>query len=144
MTIRVFLLNGHELLQVKGCEYSLDALLGGNRALTAAFAEHGQSIAAVISEAAPANMGTVAPPMGFNRLIATLCRNEGAVFIVDEVLITASVEEGGGRELLAVSDDHDLLAPGDGPPALEGALFHVDALKAYNRALAATAAEEHS
>jgi CIC family chloride channel protein len=36
------------------------------------------------------------------------------------------------------------LAPGDGPPALEGALFHVDALKAYNRALAATAAEEHS
>ena len=36
------------------------------------------------------------------------------------------------------------LAPGDGPPALEGALFHVDALKAYNKALAATAAEEHS
>jgi len=36
------------------------------------------------------------------------------------------------------------LASGDGPPALEGALFHVDALKAYNRALAATAAEEHS
>jgi CIC family chloride channel protein len=36
------------------------------------------------------------------------------------------------------------LAPGDAPPALDGALFHVDALKAYNRALAATAAEEHS
>jgi len=36
------------------------------------------------------------------------------------------------------------LAPGDAPPALQGALFHVDALKAYNRALAATAAEEHS
>ena len=30
------------------------------------------------------------------------------------------------------------------PPQLLGALFHVDALKAYNRALAATAAEEHS
>jgi CIC family chloride channel protein len=29
-------------------------------------------------------------------------------------------------------------------PQLQGALFHVDALKAYNRALAATAAEEHS
>jgi len=29
-------------------------------------------------------------------------------------------------------------------PDLQGALFHVDALKAYNRALAATAAEEHS
>ncbi|MDW4497466.1 chloride channel protein [Sulfitobacter sp. D35] len=32
----------------------------------------------------------------------------------------------------------------DAPPELLGALFHVDALKAYNRALAATAAEEHS
>lgn len=30
------------------------------------------------------------------------------------------------------------------PPELWGALFHVDALQAYNRALAATAAEEHS
>ncbi len=32
----------------------------------------------------------------------------------------------------------------DGTPILQGALFHVDALKAYNRALAATAKEEHS
>ncbi|MEM9551806.1 MAG: chloride channel protein [Pseudomonadota bacterium] len=31
-----------------------------------------------------------------------------------------------------------------GAPELRGALFHLDALKAYNRALAATAAEEHS
>lgn len=59
---------------------------GDEDALTAAFAEHGARIAAVITEAAPANMGTVTPPRGFNRLIATLCRNEGAVFIVDEVL----------------------------------------------------------
>lgn len=32
----------------------------------------------------------------------------------------------------------------DAAPELKGALFHLDALKAYNRALAATAAEEHS
>jgi len=32
----------------------------------------------------------------------------------------------------------------DTPPEILGALYHVDALKAYNRALAATAAEEHS
>jgi len=32
----------------------------------------------------------------------------------------------------------------DTPPELWGAVFHVDALRAYNRALAATAAEEHS
>lgn len=39
-----------------------------------------------------------------------------------------------------------VVLPGDegAPPKLVGALFHVDALKAYNRALAATAAEEHS
>ncbi|WP_061962419.1 glutamate-1-semialdehyde 2,1-aminomutase [Demequina flava] len=59
---------------------------GDEDALTAAFAEHGERIAAVITEAAPANMGTITPPRGFNRLMATLCRNEGAVFIVDEVL----------------------------------------------------------
>jgi len=34
--------------------------------------------------------------------------------------------------------------PQDGPPALEGAVFHIDALKAYTRAMADTAAEEHS
>jgi len=59
---------------------------GDEVALTDAFAEHGASIAAVIVEAAPANMGVVTPPAGFNRLIATLCRNEGAVMICDEVL----------------------------------------------------------
>ena len=32
----------------------------------------------------------------------------------------------------------------DGPAQLIGALYHIDALKAYTRALAATAAEEHS
>jgi CIC family chloride channel protein len=39
-----------------------------------------------------------------------------------------------------------VVAPGtgSGPPRLCGALFHVDALKAFNAALAATAAEEHA
>lgn len=36
------------------------------------------------------------------------------------------------------------LAGEDKPPELWGALFHVDALKAYNRALAAVSEEEHS
>ncbi|MGI9370109.1 MAG: chloride channel protein [Ruegeria sp.] len=47
--------------------------------------------------------------------------------------------------------DHDdiacipvVIADGDGTENPVGALYHVDALKAYNRALAATAAEEHS
>ncbi len=33
---------------------------------------------------------------------------------------------------------------GEGPPQLRGALFQIDALRAFNRALAETAAEEHS
>jgi len=45
-----------------------------------------------------------------------------------------------GRPYLAVVA---MGAPGEAPEIL-GALFHVDALRAYNRALAATAAEEHS
>lgn len=32
----------------------------------------------------------------------------------------------------------------DNPPELLGAIFHVDALKAYNRALAEVTREEHS
>ncbi len=36
------------------------------------------------------------------------------------------------------------LSGGDQPPGLQGALFHVDALRAYNRALAAVSEEEHS
>lgn len=59
---------------------------GDVEALTAAFAQHGSRIAAVIVEAAPCNMGVVQPPDGFNRLIGELARHEGAIFILDEVL----------------------------------------------------------
>ncbi len=59
---------------------------GDVEALTGAFAQHGARIAAVITEAAPCNMGVVHPPAGFNRLIRELTRQEGAVFILDEVL----------------------------------------------------------
>ena len=43
----------------------------------------------------------------------------------DFIAVTATSRDGSTRELV-------------------GALYHIDALKAYNRALAATAAEEHS
>jgi chloride channel protein, CIC family len=50
------------------------------------------------------------------------------------------VFETSGRPFLAVVRTG---AEGE-PPEILGALYHVDALRAYNRALAATAAEEHS
>ncbi|MFD2757478.1 glutamate-1-semialdehyde 2,1-aminomutase [Gulosibacter faecalis] len=55
-------------------------------AVRAAFAEHPGEIAAVITEASPANMGVVPPLPGFNKALADLCHGEGALLICDEVL----------------------------------------------------------
>ena len=55
-------------------------------AVRTVFAERGERIAAVITEAAPANMGVVTPGPGFNASLAELCRANGALFILDEVL----------------------------------------------------------
>ncbi len=55
-------------------------------AVEAAFAEHGSSIAAIITEAAPANMGVVPPEPGFNAALARIAHAHGALLIQDEVL----------------------------------------------------------
>ncbi|WP_369044914.1 glutamate-1-semialdehyde 2,1-aminomutase [Sinomonas sp. P10A9] len=55
-------------------------------AVEAAFAEHGSRVAAVITEAAPANMGVVAPREGFNEGLRRITAEHGALFIMDEVL----------------------------------------------------------
>ncbi len=55
-------------------------------AVEAAFARHGHSIAAVITEAAPANMGVVTPGEGFNAGLSRITAEHGALLILDEVL----------------------------------------------------------
>lgn len=55
-------------------------------AVRAVFAEVGDNIAAVIVEAAAANMGVVPPDRGFNRALAAIARENGALVIFDEVL----------------------------------------------------------
>lgn len=55
-------------------------------AVQAAFAEHGATIAAVITEAAPANMGVVPPGPGFNAALARIAHAHGALLVQDEVL----------------------------------------------------------
>jgi glutamate-1-semialdehyde 2,1-aminomutase len=50
------------------------------------FASHPDRIAAVIVEAAAANMGVVAPGRGFNRELAGIVRQNDALLILDEVL----------------------------------------------------------
>ncbi|MFJ4295461.1 glutamate-1-semialdehyde 2,1-aminomutase [Curtobacterium sp. SP.BCp] len=55
-------------------------------AVRRAFDEHSERIAAVIVEAAAANMGVLAPERGFNRALAQITKSHGALLIVDEVL----------------------------------------------------------
>ncbi|WP_309066171.1 glutamate-1-semialdehyde 2,1-aminomutase [Microbacterium sp.] len=64
-------------------------------ALAAVFAEHGPRIAAVIVEAASANMGVVPPLPGFNKLIADTAHEHGALMILDEVLTGFRVHPAG-------------------------------------------------
>ena len=50
------------------------------------FAERGPEIAAIIVEAAPANMGVVPPAPGFNAALADIAHANGSLLILDEVL----------------------------------------------------------
>ncbi|HUD35731.1 MAG TPA: glutamate-1-semialdehyde 2,1-aminomutase [Streptosporangiaceae bacterium] len=69
-------------------------------AVRQAFAERGAEIACVITEACPANMGVVPPSVGFNELLAALCREHESLLIMDEVLTGFRVTRSGwfGRE----------------------------------------------
>ncbi len=52
----------------------------------AAFAEHGEQIACLITEAAPGNMGVVPPLPGFTQALRRITREHGALLISDEVM----------------------------------------------------------
>ncbi len=55
-------------------------------AVKQAFAEHPGEIAAIITEAAVGNMGTVAPREGFNAALKEIAHADGALLIIDEVM----------------------------------------------------------
>ncbi|MDQ3423412.1 MAG: glutamate-1-semialdehyde 2,1-aminomutase [Actinomycetota bacterium] len=64
-------------------------------AVQTAFAEHGDRIACVITEAAAANMGVIAPVDDFNRFLADICAAHGALMISDEVMTGFRVSASG-------------------------------------------------
>ena len=81
-------------------------------AVRAAFAAHPGEIAAVITEAAAANMGVVPPHPGFNAALAEIAHADGALLITDEVMTGFRVGpsgmyglDGARRGLAAGPDD---------------------------------------
>jgi len=69
-------------------------------ALEEAFAAHPGRIAAVITEAAAANMGVVPPASGFTAAVRDLVHREGALLISDEVLTGFRAAAGGYAQVL--------------------------------------------
>lgn len=74
-------------------------------AVEAAFAVEGNQIAAVITEAAAANMGVIAPRDGFNAGLVRIAHGYGALLVVDEVLTGFRVSPAGWHGLEPVDAD---------------------------------------
>ncbi|UYO97410.1 glutamate-1-semialdehyde 2,1-aminomutase [Microbacterium sp. M28] len=74
-------------------------------AIEQVFAELGDRIAAIIVEAAAANMGVVAPEPGFNAFLAETAHAHGALLILDEVLTGFRVHPAGFWGLQASAGD---------------------------------------
>lgn len=96
---------------------------GDLTAVEEVFAERGSDIAAVITEAAPANMGVVPPPPGFNEGLRRITAAHGALFVLDEVLTGFRVGPRGwwGIEAAGVGAAGDVGAASDGAAADEAA-----------------------
>lgn len=69
------------------------------------FEQHRQQIAAVIAEPVAANMGFVLPAAGFLEGLHDLCREHGALFILDEVLTGFRVAPGGAQAAWGLDPD---------------------------------------
>ncbi|KJL42001.1 MULTISPECIES: glutamate-1-semialdehyde 2,1-aminomutase [Microbacterium] len=76
------------------------------------FAARGDDIAAVIVEAAPANMGIVPPADGFNAALADIAHAHGALLILDEVLTGFRVGPAGWYGIDPVAFSPDLITFG--------------------------------
>ncbi|QGN33806.1 glutamate-1-semialdehyde 2,1-aminomutase [Microlunatus sp. Gsoil 973] len=78
-------------------------------AVREAFATFGEQIACLITEAAPGNMGVIEPGtrdgIGFNRFLADICHEHGALFISDEVMTGFRVSRSGQYGLDGIGGD---------------------------------------
>ncbi|WP_422742287.1 glutamate-1-semialdehyde 2,1-aminomutase [Mycobacterium sp. WMMD1722] len=69
------------------------------------FAQFGDTIAAVITEASPGNMGAVPPAPGFNAALRRITAEHGALLILDEVMTGFRVSRSGWYGIDPVDGD---------------------------------------
>ena len=74
-------------------------------ALEAAFASHGDKLAAVILEPVVGNMGVVKPTAEFLKALQTLTQEHGALLIFDEVMTGFRLALGGAQALFQIKPD---------------------------------------
>jgi glutamate-1-semialdehyde 2,1-aminomutase len=89
--VATFALPGTPGVPASSTELTIVLPYNDRAAVEKAFAEHGDRIACLITEAAPGNMGVVPPDpagpgAGFNQFLAETCRAHGALFVSDEVM----------------------------------------------------------
>jgi glutamate-1-semialdehyde 2,1-aminomutase len=78
-------------------------------ALGNVFAEHGDTIAAVIVEPVAANMGVVPPEPGFLERLRELATASGSLLVFDEVITGFRIAFGGAQSVYGVTPDLTIL-----------------------------------
>ena len=89
-------------------DYARNTLIGEYNDLASVeklFESNKGEIAAVIVEPVPGNMGVMVPADGFLEGLRTLCTDQGALLIFDEVMSGFRVALGGAQELYGVTPD---------------------------------------
>ncbi len=80
----------------------------------AVMAEHGDQVAAVITEPAVFNTGCILPEPGYLELLRELTARHGALLIFDEVITGFRFARGGAQEYFGVTPDLTTMAKGLG------------------------------
>jgi glutamate-1-semialdehyde 2,1-aminomutase len=78
--------------------------------LRSMFASQGESIAAVIVEPIAGNMNMILPEPGYLEILQSVCREYGAVLILDEVMTGFRVAPGGAQSIYGIEPDLTTLA----------------------------------
>lgn len=86
-------------------KYTINLQYNNVDAVYAAFAEHGDNIAAVIVEPIAGNVGCVLPDVRFLRALRQACDNYKSVLIFDEVMTGFRVALGGAQALYNIKPD---------------------------------------